>query len=89
MEPLSTKEKDAIREALRIYVAKYPSQNKAAGSLKNTSVGTISSIMNGKYENISDDMFRQDRLAGRRRKGRNRLADRGNVRLSGNKLCAG
>lgn len=32
MEPLSTKEKDAIREALRIYVAKYPSQNKAAGS---------------------------------------------------------
>ncbi len=47
MEPLSTKEKDAIREALRIYVAKYPSQNKAAGSLKNTSVGTISSIMNG------------------------------------------
>ena len=58
MELLSTKEKDAIREALRAYVAKYPSQNKAAGSLKNTSVGTISSIMNGKYENISDDMFR-------------------------------
>lgn len=58
MESLSTKEKDAIREALRAYVAKYPSQNKAAGSLKNTSVGTISSIMNGKYENISDDMFR-------------------------------
>ena len=58
MELLSTKEKDAIREALRAYVAKYPSQNKAAGSLKNTSVGTISSIMNGKYDNISDDMFR-------------------------------
>lgn len=48
-----------IRESLRAYVAKYPSQNKAAGSLKNTSVGTISSIMNGKYENISDDMFRK------------------------------
>ena len=58
MELLSTKEKDAIREALRAYVAKYPSQNKAAGSLKNTSVGTNSSIMNGKYDNISDDMFR-------------------------------
>lgn len=59
MESLSTKEKDAIRESLRTYVAKYPSQNKAAGSLKNTSVGTISSIVNGKYENISDDMFRK------------------------------
>ena len=59
MESLNTKEKDAIRESLRAYVAKYPSQNKAAGSLKNTSVGTISSIVNGKYENISDDMFRK------------------------------
>ena len=58
MEALSNKQKDAIREALRAYVAKYPSQNKAAGSLKNTSVGTISSIVNGKYENISDKMFR-------------------------------
>ena len=58
MEALSNKQKDAIREALRAYVAKYPSQNKAAGSLKNTSVGTISCIVNGKYENISDKMFR-------------------------------
>ena len=58
MEALSKQEKDAIREALRTYVARYPSQNKAAGSLKGTSVGTISSIMNGKYENISDEMFR-------------------------------
>ena len=57
MEVLSNKQKDAIREALRAYVAKYPSQNKAAGSLKNTSVGTISCIVNGKYENISDKMF--------------------------------
>ena len=29
MEALSNNEKDAIREALRAYVAKYPSQNKA------------------------------------------------------------
>ena len=42
MEALSNKQKDAIREALRAYVAKYPSQNKAAGRLKNTSVGKIS-----------------------------------------------
>lgn len=58
MSELSIKEKDAIRESLRGYVAKYPSQNKAAGSLKGTSTGTVSSILNGKYENISDDMFR-------------------------------
>ena len=58
MEQLSRQEKDAIREALRAYVDRYPSQNKAAGSLKGTSAGTVSSIMNGKYENISDEMFR-------------------------------
>lgn len=58
MSKLSNKEKDAIRENLRAYVAKYPSQNKAVGSLKNTSVGTVSSIVNGKYDNISDEMFR-------------------------------
>lgn len=58
MEQLSRQEKDAIREALRSYVDRYPSQNKAAGSLKGTSAGTVSSILNGKYENISDEMFR-------------------------------
>ena len=58
MESLSNQEKDRIRENLRVYVAKYPSQNKAVGSLKNTSVGTVSNIVNGKYENISDEMFR-------------------------------
>ena len=39
-------------------MAKYPSQTKAAGSLKNISVGTVSNILNGLYEKISDDMFR-------------------------------
>lgn len=58
MEALTRQEKDDIREALRSYVARYPSQNKAAGSLKNTSAGTVSSILNGKYDNISDEMFR-------------------------------
>lgn len=58
MSELSLREKDAIAASLKAYVAKYPSQNKAAGSLKNTSVGTISNIVNGKYENISDKMFR-------------------------------
>ena len=48
MNELKMSEKDAISESLRAYVAKYPSQTKAASSLKNTSVGTISNILNGK-----------------------------------------
>lgn len=56
---LTLKEKERIRTRLRMYVAKYPSQNKAAGSLKGTSAGTVSSILNGKWENISEDMWRK------------------------------
>lgn len=55
---LTIQEKNAIRDALAAYVGRYPSQNKAAESLKGTSPGTVSSILNGKYKNISDDMFR-------------------------------
>ena len=51
---ITMKEKDAISESLRAYVAKYPSQTKAAGSLKGVSVGTVSNILNGRYE-----LFRQ------------------------------
>jgi DNA transposition AAA+ family ATPase len=58
MSELTVKEKDAIRDNLRTYCEKYPSQNKAAGSLKGVSAGTVSIILNGKYENISDEMFR-------------------------------
>ncbi|MGP1610263.1 MAG: AAA family ATPase [Candidatus Cryptobacteroides sp.] len=36
---------------------RYPSQNKAVNSLKGTSAGTVSSIINGKWENISEDMW--------------------------------
>jgi len=55
---ITVKEKNAISERLRAYVAKYPSQTKAAGSLKGVSVGTVSNILNGRFENISDEMFR-------------------------------
>ena len=55
---ITMKEKKAISERLRAYVAKYPSQTKAAGSLKGVSVGTVSNILNGRFENISDEMFR-------------------------------
>jgi hypothetical protein len=40
-------------------VAKYPSQNKAAQSLKGTSSGTISTVLSGKWDMISEDMWRK------------------------------
>ncbi|MBQ9229723.1 MAG: ATP-binding protein [Prevotella sp.] len=55
---MTTVNKEGIREALREYVSKYPSQNKAAASLDGTSAGTISTILAGKWENISDEMWR-------------------------------
>jgi len=56
---MEQKLKEQIAERLRAYVAKYPSQNKAVGSLKGTSAGTVSSILNGKWELISDEMWRK------------------------------
>ena len=55
---LTKNEKGQIQECLRQYVSKYPSQNKAAQSLTGTSSATVSSILQGKWENISDDMWR-------------------------------
>ena len=55
---LTKNEKIQIQECLRLYVSKYPSQNKAAQSLTGTSSATVSSILQGKWENISDDMWR-------------------------------
>ncbi len=57
MSKLSNSEKTAISQALAAYVAKYPSQNKAASSL-GASAATLSSILSGKWKNISDEMFR-------------------------------
>lgn len=52
-------DKKVIFEALKRYVAKYPSQNKAAASLKGTSAGTVSTILSGVWDKISDDMWRK------------------------------
>lgn len=52
-------EKNAICEALKRYVAKYPSQNKAAASLNGTSAGTVSTILSGAWDKISDEMWRK------------------------------
>lgn len=58
MATLSINEKNEIRDMLKTYCNRYPSQNKAAASLHGVSAGTISSILNSKYDNISDEMFR-------------------------------
>ncbi len=57
MKQLTYEEKQDIQVRLQAYVAKYPSQNKAVNSLQGTSAGTISAIINGKFDDISDDMF--------------------------------
>ena len=55
---MTKKEKDDIRLSLLEYVSRYPSQNRAAASLNGVSAPTVSSIINGKYDLISDDMWR-------------------------------
>lgn len=57
MANLTTTQKEAIAARLDTYVKRYPSQNKAVNSLKGTSAGTVSSILNGKWDLISDDMW--------------------------------
>ena len=54
---LTNEQKDEIRGLLQAYVGRYPSQNKAANSLTGISAGTVSIILNGRYESISDEMF--------------------------------
>ena len=54
---ITNTQKQEIRSRLEAYVKRYPSQNKAVNSLKGTSAGTVSSIINGKWENISEDMW--------------------------------
>ena len=56
-QQLSFEQKQAISEKLAEYVSRYPSQAKAANSLKGTSAGTVNAILKGKFENISDEMF--------------------------------
>lgn len=56
---MTNNEKQLIADKQRAYVAKYASQNKAVASMKGTSAGTVSNILNGKWENISEDMWRK------------------------------
>jgi DNA transposition AAA+ family ATPase len=56
---VTEQEKQQIAQRLKAYVAKYKSQNKAAGSLKGTSAGTVSNILTGKWDGIGDEMWRR------------------------------
>src|SRR5574344_34671 len=50
--------KQNIANALRDYCDRYESQNKAAKSLKNVSPATISQMLNGNWDLIKDEMWR-------------------------------
>lgn len=51
--------KQQIKEVLKAYCDRYPSQNKAANSIKNVSSATISQILNDKWDLIADEMWRR------------------------------
>ena len=51
-------EKQSIAERLREYVASKGSQNQAARTLRQVSSATVSQILNGNWDLISDEMWR-------------------------------
>ncbi len=56
---MNQKEKIAIVDQLRLFVAQKGSQNKAAASLKGVSSAVVSHLINGIWDQYSDDMFRK------------------------------
>jgi|BioPla2DNA2_1021312.scaffolds.fasta_scaffold17681_2 DNA transposition AAA+ family ATPase len=55
---METTEKRNITESLLAYCERFGSQNKAANSMKGVSSATISQILNGNWDLITDDMWR-------------------------------
>lgn len=55
---MTQKEKQSIAQQLGEYCAQKGSQNKAARSLRGVSPGTISQMLSGNWELISDEMWR-------------------------------
>ncbi|WP_417366817.1 AAA family ATPase [Flavobacterium beibuense] len=51
-------DKQQIVLSLKEYIGRYESQNKAANSLKGVSTATISQMVNGKWDLIKDEMWR-------------------------------
>lgn len=58
---LSNEKKQEIKVQLEKYCDRFSSRNSAAQSLKNVSASTIHSILNNKWENISDAMWKSIR----------------------------
>lgn len=56
---MRTNEKRKIADSIKAYIGKYGSQNKAAQSLDGVSAATLSAITSGKWDIISDDMWRK------------------------------
>lgn len=61
MISITENQKKEIRDLLEKYCNRYGSRNSAAESLKNVSASTIHSVLNGKWENISDAMWKSIR----------------------------
>lgn len=55
---MDNQDKNRIKDELGRYIATKGSQNKAANALKGISAATVSQIMNGNWELISDEMWR-------------------------------
>lgn len=55
---MNTTEKERIREALATYCEHKGSQNKAANSLKGVSSAVISKLLNGEWDLIANEMWR-------------------------------
>lgn len=51
-------QKEEIRAKLTQYLTLFPSQNRAANSLKNVSSSTITQILRGNWGSVSDEMWR-------------------------------
>ena len=61
MNLISKEKKQEIRNSLEKYCERYGSRNSAAQSLKNVSASTVSAVLNGKWEFISDGMWKNIR----------------------------
>lgn len=54
---MQTQQKEQVKDKLAEYCNRYESQNKAANSLRGVSAATISQVLAGKWEQISDEMW--------------------------------
>lgn len=55
---MESNEKNKIKEALESYCTRFESQNKAANSLNGVSAATVTQVLKGKWDLISDEMWR-------------------------------